>query len=78
MTGIFYLMLYLRRLFFSFSKIINFFLAVTFFYLTFATHQYFMAAVFFGLSFGVFMLRRCYDQILAKLNPPGNKLVLVD
>jgi hypothetical protein len=78
MTALFYVMLYLRRIFFGFSKIINFILILATLSLFFLTHQYVMGSVFVILSFGIFMLRRCYDQILIKLNPMGNVLVLTD
>ena len=36
----------------------------------------FMSLFGFGMSFALFMLREFYDQILLKLNPTGNDLIL--
>lgn len=36
----------------------------------------FMPLLYFGMSFACFMLREFYDQILLKLNPTGNDLIL--
>ena len=74
----FYIMLYLRKIFFRLSKLINFLLILPGLFLLFVTHQYGMGITLVLLSFGIFMVRNFYDHILLKINPTGRTFILSD
>lgn len=73
---IFYPMMWLRGLFLWASNVIGglFFIGGLIFLL--GGFDKWIALMYFGLSFGIFVLKLTYDQILLRLNPTGHDLVL--
>lgn len=80
---LYYVMLWCRRPFMLFSRLIQIFFTGAFL-LMLAAHllsdnspiSWWIIAVWGGLAFGVFMLRERYDQILLRLNPTENGVIL--
>ena len=80
---LYYVMLWCRRPFMLFSRLIQLFFTVGF-VLTLVANllvdtsptPWWIIAAWGGLAFGVFMLRERYDQILLRLNPTDNAVIL--
>ncbi|HYF62189.1 MAG TPA: hypothetical protein VD886_05200 [Herpetosiphonaceae bacterium] len=80
---LYYVMLWCRPVFMIFSRLIQFFFTA-WFLLILVTNllvddsptSWWTIAFSGGLAFGVFMLRERYDQILLRLNPTDNDLIL--
>lgn len=79
-SAIFYPMMWLRRPFLMFSKILGGLLFISALVLIFGDHNregfWKMLIVSSGLSFFLFMLNQVYDQVLLKLNPTNHDLFL--
>ena len=79
---LYYVMLWCRRPFMLFSRLIQIFftgaflLMLMFNLLADNANPWWMVIVWGGLAFGVFMLRERYDQILLRLNPTDNGVIL--
>lgn len=78
---IFYPMMWLRGIFLLAGKVLQVIFLLGAILILFAGqgHDYFwtMLLTFSGFSFFFFLLTHFYDQILLKLNPTGNDLLLM-
>lgn len=80
---LYYVMLWCRRPFMLFSRLIQIFFTIGFL-LTLVINllvdnsptPWWIIAGWGGLAFGVFMLRERYDQILLRLNPTDHGVIL--
>ena len=75
-TLLFYCLLYLRGLFFIACKFLSFFALLGAVVTFFIGNNQWMVVGCIGVSFGIFLLRQCYDSILLKLTPPGQEYIL--
>ena len=77
-ASIFYFMLYLRKPFFMCAKFLSFLVLLSALALLFFMHSYLSGSTLLAVSFVTFLLRQFYDQILLKINPTNNALILID